>query len=276
MDRHQFDRIAGRLAAHRANRRFTLGGAGAGIAAASLGLSSARFALAQDATPVADEFPDTVHPEAGADPSEFLFVQSFASGSIAPLNAGEGQFSLTLDGANPQTIYFSDRPERVFGLVTTSTFLEGLGFTPDDPPNAALVVTTETGEEDVLIIELLEPVWDESSGTLTYTIQVLSDYSEPGLAFAALQQTDFVLPENFGLGGLFIDGCSTDRVFCYLRNEDGTKGEGVGQSKSTPFCFDQSAKKCTPCSNPAIVCAESYPQRCRSGQRLLCGGIAIS
>ncbi len=82
MDSHQFDRIAARLATHRITRRSTLGKAGAGIAAASLAVSSNRFAMAQDATPVADELPDTVHPGAAADTSEFLFVQSFAGGSI--------------------------------------------------------------------------------------------------------------------------------------------------------------------------------------------------
>ena len=203
----QFDRIAARLAAYRANRRTTLGKAGAGIAAASLGVSSARLAIAQDATPVADELPDMVHPSAAAESSEFLFVQSFASGSIEPLDGADGSFTLTLDGANQQTIYFSDRPERVFGLATTTAFLEGLGFTPDDPPNAALVVTTDRGKEDVLIIELFDPVWDEASGTLSYTIQVLADYEESGLAFAAKQQTDYDLAEPFGPGGLFIDGC---------------------------------------------------------------------
>jgi hypothetical protein len=275
MDPSQFDRIATRLAAHRANRRTTLGIAGAGIAAASLGVASARYATAQDATPVAEELLETVHPEAAADSSEYLFVQSFASGSIAPADAQDGRFTLTLDGANPQTVYFSDRPERVFGLATTTTFLEGLGFTPDDPPNAALVVTTESGDEDVLIIELFDPIWDEASGTLTYTVQVLSEYAEPGLAFAALRQSDFDLPESFGLGGIFIDGCSTGRIICYLYRADGSKGAVVGQSKVTPFCFENDAKKCVPCSSMPIICAESYPTQCRSGQRLLCGGAAL-
>lgn len=273
MNSDQFDRIAARLAARRATRRATLGAMGAGIAAVTLG---PRLAAAQDATPVAGDTLETVHPGAVPAPPDVLFVQSFESGSLTPLDAAAGQFTLTLDGANPQTVFFSDRPERVFGLATTSEFLEGLGFTPANPPNAALVVTTENGEEDVLVIELLDPVWDEASGTLSYTVQVLENYAEPGLAFIASRQTDYELPDQFGKGGLFVDGCSTDRLYCYLRNEDGTKGKGVGPSKPTPFCFETGTKKCTPCSSPAIVCAESYPSQCLSGRRLLCGGIAIS
>jgi hypothetical protein len=262
MDPDQFDRIAARLAAHRANRRATLGKAGAGIAAASLSVSSARFAIAQDATPVADELPDTVHPSAAAESSEFLFVQSFASGSIEPVDASDGSFILTLDGANQQTIYFSDRPERVFGLSTTTAFLEGLGFTPDNPPNAALVVTTDSGEEDVLIIELFDPVWDEASATLRYTIQVLADYQESGLAFAAKQQTDYDLAEPFGPGGLFIDSCADGRVYCHLRNPDGSMGSPVGPSPMTPFCFEYSTSRCLPCSSGSVICAAAYPSVC--------------
>ncbi len=281
MTPEQFDRIAARLAAHRANRRTTLRAGGVGLAVVSLGVTGAHLATAQDATPVAgEELPDTVHLGAAAEPSEFLFVQSFAGGSIAPVAGENDLFTLTLDGANPQTVFFSDRPERVFGLATTAAFLEGLGFSPDDPPNAALVVTTENGDEDVLILELLDPVWDEASGTLTYSVQMLADYEESGLAYAALQQTDYDVPETFGQGGLFVDGCSTDRLFCYQYNADGTKGSPVGPTKQTPFCFDASSKKCLPCSSPSIICAESYPVQCidRSGlqPRLKCGGLAIN
>jgi hypothetical protein len=182
---------------------------------------------------------------------------------------------LTLDGLNSQTVYFSDRPERVFGLATTAAFLDGLGFTPDDPPNAALVVRTDSGAEDVLIIELFDPVWDEAAGTLSYTIQLLSDYAGTGLAFAALRQTDFDMPETFGQGGVFIDGCATGRIICYRFKDDGTKGEVVGQSKVTPFCFEVGTQKCVPCSSPSIICADSYPAQCLSGKQLLCGGAAL-
>ncbi len=262
MDSHQFDRIAARLALHRTNRRAAFGKGAAGVAAATLGVAGMRFAIAQDATPVADELPDTVHQGAGPDPSEFLYVQSFAGGSIVPLTGEEGRFTLTLDGTNSQTVYFSDRPERVFGLATTSAFLEGLGFTPDDPPNAALVVTTGGGTEDVLIIELFDPIWDESSSTLTYTVQVLADYADSGLAFAAMQQSDFELPESFGQGGLFVDGCNDGRVDCHLRNDNGSMGQLVGTTPLIFFCFEYSTSRCLPCSGANAICADAFPAQC--------------
>ena len=279
MDPSRFDSIAARLAAHRTGHR-TIIALGGGIGAASLGEVDVRLTTAQ-ATPVAEEpVPDTVYPDSGADATEFLFVQSFAGGSITPRAGVDGGYTVTLDGANPQTVYFSDRPERVFGLATTSAFLEGLGFTPDDPPNAALVVTTESGAEDILILELFDPVWDEGSGTLTYTVQFLAEYAESGLAFAALRQTDFEMPERFGQGGLFVDGCSDGRIYCHQRNPDGSMGALVGPSPMTPFCFEPSTSKCLPCTGPSAICATAYPAQCidRSGlePRSRCGARGIT
>jgi hypothetical protein len=281
MDPDRIDRIAARLAAHRTSRRATFRTSGVGIAAASLGVAGIRSMSAQDATPVAsDELPDSVLLGAAQEPSEFLFVQSFESGSLEPVNGQDGAFTLTLDGANPQTIYFSDRPERVFGLATTSAFLEGLGFTPENPPNAALMVTTDDGVEDVLIIELLDPVWDEASGSLTYSVQVLSNYSDSGLAFAALQQADYELDQHFGPGGLFVDGCADGRVYCHQYNPDATMGPPVGPSGMTPFCFDYSTSRCLPCSGPHVICAAAYPAQCidRTGSapRSRCGARGIT
>lgn len=262
MDIEQIDRIAERLAVFRTSRRATLVAGGAGVVAA-LGAAGMQIAAAQDGTPTAgDELPDSVLLGAAGEPSEFLFVQSFDSGSLVPVSGSEGTFTLTLAGANPQTVYFSDRPERVFGLATTAAFLDGLGFTPENPPNAALMVTTEDGAEDVLIIELLDPVWDESAGSLTYTVQVLTDYAESGLAFAAQQQTDFELAEQFGRGGLFVDGCADGRVYCHQYNPDATMGPPVGPSAMTPFCFDYSTSRCLPCSSPHVLCAAAYPAQC--------------
>jgi hypothetical protein len=281
MDPDRIDRIATQLAAHRTNRRVALRTTGVGMAAATLGAAGFRSISAQDATPTAgDELPDSVLLGAAQDPSEFLFVQSFESGSLVPVSGQAGAYMLTLDGANPQTIYFSDRPERVFGLATTTAFLEGLGFTPENPPNAALMVTTDDGAEDVLIIELLDPVWDESSGSLTYTVQVLSDYAESGLAFAALQQADYEMAENFGPGGLFVDGCADGRVYCHQYNQDGTMGPPVGPSAMTPFCFEYSTSRCLPCSGAHVLCAAAYPAQCidRTGSapRSRCGARGIS
>ena len=107
-------------------------------------------AHAQDATPGATPAvdPNNPHPSAdtaGAHP-EFLFVQPFDSGAWSPTSGADATYTLTLTGAAAQTVYFSDRPERIVGLAPTQRFLDGLGFTPNNPPNAALVATPDGSE----------------------------------------------------------------------------------------------------------------------------------
>src|SRR5262245_1489539 len=75
----------------------------------------------------------------------------------------------------------SDRPDRIVGTVETARFLEALGFTPANPPNAALVVRTPAGERDVLVVELFNPVYTEDFSadggvSVMYEARVLDAY----------------------------------------------------------------------------------------------------
>ena len=81
----------------------------------------------------------------------------------------------------------------------------------EDPPNAALVVESDTGT-DVIVLELTDPVYDAAAGTLTYITKVLDadQLEKSGYGFA----TDPLGPDNypaeFGAASLFIDsllGC---------------------------------------------------------------------
>ncbi len=105
------------------------------------------------------------------------------------------------------TVYFSDRPERVAGLVEIVDFVDERVFSPSDPPNAALAITTETGQ-DVLIVELRSPQYDATTRTVTYDAQLIDGYEREGLAFLARQQTDQVMDETFAAGSLFVDQVS--------------------------------------------------------------------
>jgi hypothetical protein len=84
--------------------------------------------------------------------------------------------SMTLVGASPSTLYFSDRPERVVGHMTTEQFVdewnEGTDSFASDPPNAVLSFV-EPGAEapsDVVVV-LRDPAIGEDS--ITYAIEVL-------------------------------------------------------------------------------------------------------
>ena len=117
---------------------------------------------------------------------EALFVQTAQSVFT------EGD-TLTLRGVAPSTLYFSDRPERVTGHMTTADFVDlwaiGDNSFETDPPNAVLAFLEPGGDvPDDVVIVLKEPNLD-GAGNLSYTIEVL----------------DGTVPTHAGPVSLFID-----------------------------------------------------------------------
>jgi hypothetical protein len=208
MDPNRFDVISTFFAGRRLSRRHAAGEMAAGLAAGALtAVGLAGAAAAQNATP-------TTATDASTTPKEFLFVQSFQKGNIEPKFGVEGTYTLTLEQGLGQTIYFSDRPERIVGAVPTPDFLAGLGFPDDNPPNAALVLEAGPGNEDIAVVELFNPRYDIDSHTATYDIQVLQHDERLGMTFQE-EPTDLAqLHPTFGAAHLFIDDCADGTVTC--------------------------------------------------------------
>jgi hypothetical protein len=187
----------------RSARRSRWAALGAALLLAALLVAARSPAIAQDASPATS-------PAAGGS-AALLFVQTFAAGTWAP-KAGEADvFELTLTGHAAQTVWFSDRPERLVGALPTAELLAGPLLDPADPPNAALVVQTAEGEEDVLVVELANPRYDADAGTLSYDTALLAGNPGGELAELAGRQLDAELPTSFGPGALFIDS-----IWCIL------------------------------------------------------------
>jgi hypothetical protein len=95
-----------------------------------------------------------------------LFVQSAQSMEFATDTK-----VLLLHGISPQTIFFSDRPERVAGNMTTAHFVPFWSTGKDsflkNPPNADISVF-ENGQLRQIVAELSEPRLD--GDTLSYPI----------------------------------------------------------------------------------------------------------
>jgi hypothetical protein len=103
-----------------------------------------------------------------ADENEtFLSIQAAQSSSLSELNATA--YTLELNDVSDKTILFSDRPDRFVTSLPTSNFVGNWTTGPNsfqsDPPNAALVVD-EPSEEDVTVIELYSPLYEEDNMTL--------------------------------------------------------------------------------------------------------------
>lgn len=118
---------------------------------------------------------------------QLLFVQTAHS-----MQADTDAKALRLVGIGAQTVYFSDRPERVAGHIPVAKFVQGWTTGEDsfanNPPNATLsVYMDETEENDLVVVELFDPTIDGQD--VTYRYEVL----------------DGVMPASGGASALFID-----------------------------------------------------------------------
>jgi hypothetical protein len=187
-----------------------------------------------------------------------MFVQSFQSGSFAPKEGSSEIYTLTLNQGLGQTIYFSDRPDRVFGAAPTPTFLKNFPFGEKNPPNAALVLEAGPGDTDVVVVELSAPQYDEGTHTATYEATVLSDYEKLGATFQETPKGAGQVHPQFGAAHLFIDDCP-DLTTCEgIRVDSPIPGGSVGQ------CWHWDCFCCLPCngSQPSdydALCNRTYP-----------------
>ena len=140
----------------------------------------------------------------------YLFVQNASSGTFLP--DGNGNYTLTLKGISSQTVYFSDRPVRDAGQISTGAFVEGSCFSTQNPPNAAIDVMDGDESSDLVIAELLNPVYDAEAKTLQYTVHIIKDHNLSVDSFS--KRRDDSLPESFGAVAVFIDDCPDLTISC--------------------------------------------------------------
>ena len=168
----------------------------------------------------------------------YMFVQSVQSGSFVQTE-GELNYTLALEGVAPQTIAFSDRPERVVGQVPMQQFLDGLGFSPKHPANAAIEILEGNESEDVIVVELFDPVYDAANHTLQYNVSVLEMPNHSHAIFN--ERHDESLPENFGPAALFIDDCKDCYLECYTESGYDCGAIIIG------MCWCWKKASCRPC-----------------------------
>jgi hypothetical protein len=152
--------------------------------------------------------------------TSLLYVQTAERGTVA--GADSGTLSVTLESVAPRTIFFSDRPDRIAGSMDTGAFasLDTL-FAPDDPPNAAIVISNaEDADEDVLIVTLANPRFDAATGTFTYDATAIDDLTEGLRGWE--QDRDGSLPPSFGHVVLFVDSTAVTECPGQVSWDNGT------------------------------------------------------
>ncbi len=250
MNQSRVDRIAKVFADRKRSRRQAVDQGGAGLAVEGVAVSVLPAAAAPEATPEATPDPTGAVGDRGP---TMLFVQTYQAGTIAPVEGSAGRYTLTLEAGSGQTVYFSDRPDRIVGANPTSAFLEGLGFPDDNPPNAALVVETAPGEIDVAVVELFAPAYDPVGQGVTYEIEVLANWqSSLEMGFSEAPTDLAALAPNFGSAQLFIDDCPDADMTCHsdfvVRNPETARYYGtIGNAEHDGYCYSWGAVACLPC-----------------------------
>ena len=222
--------------------------------------------------PVSDKPPPTdgpVKPQPGEPADDvypsFMFVQTAESGAFLPADKTGGRARLELAGVAPETVYMSDRPERIAGSVANQPFLDALGFTQKSGPNAAVVLSSPASEtQDVIIVTLLSPVYNDEQRTLQYEIEPIGEEVGGGLA-SWKSRKDASLPDRFGHASLFIDDCPDMPVICYgaFQCTGGGPSEHCcrvscgGTGKTVGTCWHWFPPACTPCQDYSSDCTNT-------------------
>jgi hypothetical protein len=285
MRRIDIDALAQFVATHPLSRRRALSAGGLGLAAAALAWSGEAAAQGTPATPAAPSAPTEV-----AANDATLFVQTAsggtlvanptaASGATPAAASGHGAYRLTLKGHTGETIAFSDRPARQFGQVPTSRFFKSMGFTPANPPNAALVADTAQQQGAVVLVELLNPTYDGSSQTLTYEANLLQQYPNArGQALASIAAHAQTTPAAaFTNASLFIDDCpDIDPMWCYVDCDGNVPGNANLGAQGQ--CWNWNDWMCEPCNGwdgTAAACNKQFSAcngQCFTNIGAECGG----
>jgi hypothetical protein len=120
---------------------------------------------------------------------QLMFVQTAEDIKVDPTTN-----TIRLVNVNKQTLYFSDRPNRIAGNLTMAAYMDewtaraGKDNFANDPPNATLSIY-EPGRQDntIVVIEIRNPVIDGKD--LIYDYKLIEG----------------TLPKNGGMTSLFVD-----------------------------------------------------------------------
>ena len=101
------------------------------------------------------------------------FIQYSGQAEVTSTST-EGVYEVALNAVGEETIWVDNAPGAYSDKSDTAVFLANWDtYFQDDPPNAALYGTTDTGSLEVYFLTLTNPVYSEESGRLTYTATIL-------------------------------------------------------------------------------------------------------
>jgi hypothetical protein len=152
----------------------------------------------------------------------------------------------------PYTVFFADRPSRDTGVVPMDKFLKGFDFGVNNPPNAAIILPDENNTSDMVVVELTNPQYNNTTQTVKYTAKLLKEYSfKSAWLQDHMSEVDPAIPERFGTVELVIDGCPCAQDAGGYCSTSTHCRNACWSWKPVPYCY-----KCGGCC-PCYKCGKS-------------------
>lgn len=138
-----------------------------------------------------------------------LFAVTGADATMRLLPGSGDRYAFAMRGADPTTVWFSDRPARLSGVLPTSGLIkqwQGFGFAAE-PPNVAITLRNSIGSTDTIVAVMRRPSFN--NGVLRATMQVLTrhqaDSLTGNLAVHGDRSDPDGIPASIGSVSVFID-----------------------------------------------------------------------
>jgi hypothetical protein len=220
-----------------------------------------------------------MRPESVIDDVNVLLTHQANSGSFENLGDGsledsfKGTYRLTLNNVATSVAYSAEQPLPASGNTSMRAVIDELDWNPSNPPIAAVVITDPavSDTQDVMLVRLMYPVYDESLKTLSFYVQQENTYQGKNLV-SYIADADSSLPASFGQVNVMVDlhihwpfSCGSGYIGCYLHYgccSQPTVTQPLPRFKVSK-CWMWSWMKCMPCSEDP--CGAQYPDQCGKG-----------
>lgn len=136
-----------------------------------------------------------------------LYSLSAESGQLTKIPSLKNTYALTLQGTDPKSIWFTDRPYRDSGVLSTGVIARTFAET-SDPANVALVLHSPVAGIDTLIAVMTKSAFNAKTGTFTANLRILNKDEFKNLPETLRRHStraDFQVPTKFSQSSLFID-----------------------------------------------------------------------
>ena len=211
-------------------------------------------------------------------PVSYLWVVNSEGGTIA--GSGDTGLTLTLTGVRDYVTQFADRPVRHAYVLSTLDFENRWAdwFSPVTP-NAVLSFTEPASPMPAsIVLEVTDPVYDESARTLSFTATRLHREPDPHPdSVESVSLPNVPTPATFISGALFIDGAEDDASTGEHAHSDPAEPSSAPTVEASADAAEPSLVPVAPdgSESPAPMLAAAAPVVYRIGDRGPGGGIVF-